>query len=314
VRIVFFGTPEFAVPSLQALVEQPDMDVVLVVTQPDRPSGRGRAAASPPAALAAVQRRVPLAQPERIRDNPALVEQLRGLGPDVIVVAAYGRILPEEILRIPPLGCVNVHASLLSRHRGASPVAAALLAGDPETGVSIMAMTAGLDEGPVYAVQSTRIAAGEDRGSLTRRLSRLGAELLVSTLREIAAGRAVSSPQAGVPTYCRLVLRGDGEIDWALPADEIERRSRAYSPWPGLFTFLDGTRVKVIGVGPVALAGAAKLAPGTIAPLPDGGVAVVCGGGTALAPEHLQREGKRQLSAREFARGLNLAGKRFERG
>src|SRR5688572_10533795 len=244
-RILFFGTPQFAVPSLAVLIES-GFDVPLVVTQPDRPVGRsGWPRLSPVAALAEA-RGIAIAKPPRIRGNAAFLATLREARPDAIAVVAYGKILPDEVLEIPPLGCVNVHASLLPRHRGASPIQAAILAGDRETGVSTMKVVTELDAGPVYLVRRIAIGDREDAASLSDRLARLGAELLVETFRGLAAGALAPRPQAGEPTFTRPLTREDARVDWNLSASEIERRLRAFTPWPGLYATLGGERVKLI--------------------------------------------------------------------
>ncbi len=299
-KLIFFGSPEFALPSLARLASEPEFRVSLVVSRPDRKVGRSGELRSPPVAALARQLGLPLAQPEGIRD-PAFENRIRTEAPDAIVVVAYGRILPPEILAIPRFGCVNVHASLLPRHRGASPVQAALLAGDAETGVATMRMTAGLDEGPVYLHRHVAISAGDDAGSLADRLAKEGADLLVETLRGISAGTLDPVAQAGEPTYCRTLRRSDGEIDWSKPAAEILRASRAYSPWPGLFTFRNGERVKILEGRPGPAS--AGRAPGELF-ASDDGVAVACGSGSSIVPVRLQREGKKPAGAEEFLRGL----------
>ncbi|HET9796324.1 MAG TPA: methionyl-tRNA formyltransferase [Thermoanaerobaculia bacterium] len=299
-RIVFFGTPEFAVPSLARLAAEPGFRITLAVTQPDRPAGRHADPIAPPVARVARDRGIPLLQPERLRGSPDVLERLRAERPEAIVVVAYGKILPPEILAIPRLGCVNVHGSLLPRHRGASPVQAAILAGDRTTGVSTMRMTEGLDEGPVYLVREIPVLPEDTAATLAPRLSAAGADLLVETILGIASGKLVARPQEGEPTYCRAIRRTDGEIDWTLPAAEIARRLRAFTPWPGVFTSLEGERVKILE----AREGAAGRpgAPGTIEAA-ERGVTVVCGSGTSLVVDRVQREGRKPVPAAEFLRG-----------
>ncbi len=299
-KTLFFGTPDFAVPSLDALVEARH-DVELVVTQPDRPVGRHGAPVASPIARRAEALGLPAAKPERVRGDASLLDRLRGIGPDVGVVVAYGRILPAEILAVPRLGFVNVHASLLPRHRGASPVQAALLAGDAETGVVTMRVVQELDAGPLYLARHLPIRPSDDAGLLSHRLSREGAALLVETLRGLERGSLEPVPQSGEPTYCRPLRREDGEADWHAPAEEIARRLRALSPWPGLFTFLGTERIKVLAAEPRP--GGPALEPGVLAR--DGAEAVVgAGQGTALHLRRVQREGRTPVSGAEFARGL----------
>ena len=283
--------------------------MTLAVTQPDRAVGRHATPVSPPVAQLARERGIPVFQPERLRGNGEALERLRAESPDAVVVVAYGKILPREILEIPPLGCVNVHGSLLPRHRGASPVQAAILSGDAVTGVSTMRMTEGLDEGPVYLEREIPVAPDETAETLSRRLAGAGADLLVETLRGIAAGTLAPRPQAGEPTYCRTIRRSDGEIDWNLPADAILRRLRAYTPWPGIFTTLSGERVKILEAREGAR-GAGE--PGEASAEGDA-LRVACGGGSTLVVSRAQREGRNAVSGAELLRGLRADGVRFGR-
>jgi methionyl-tRNA formyltransferase len=298
-KAVFFGTPEFAVPSLEALLS--GADVALVVTQPDRPVGRHAKPAASPVAARAERAGVTVAKPERLRGNTELFGRLEAIDPDVGVVVAYGRMLPAEILSLPRLGFVNVHASLLPRHRGASPIPAALLAGDAETGVSTMRVIEELDAGPVYLQRSVAIGAEEDSGALSGRLSRLGAELLSETLRGLEAGTLTATLQAGEETFCRPLSREDGEVDWTRPAAEIVRRLRAFSPWPGLYSFLGPERIKILEAG--ARAGGGDQPPGTLWQR-EGEALVAAGEATSLALRRVQRAGKKPVSGAEFLRGL----------
>ncbi|HEY7112899.1 MAG TPA: methionyl-tRNA formyltransferase [Thermoanaerobaculia bacterium] len=298
-KTVFFGTPEFAVPSLEAAMRV--SDVALVVTQPDRPAGRH--AAPRPSAIArrAAEAGLAVEKPERVKANAELLERLRRIGPDVGVVVAYGRILPAAMLAIPRLGFVNVHASLLPRHRGAAPVQAALLAGDAETGVVTMRVVEELDAGPLYLARRVAIRDAEDAGALSHRLAREGADLLAETLAGLEGGALEPVPQRGEPTFSRPLRREDGEADWNAPAAEIARRLLAFTPWPGLFTFLGGERVKLLAAD-VAEA-PASLAPGELARAGDRAV-VGAGGGSGLVLRRVQREGRNPVSAAEFLRGL----------
>jgi methionyl-tRNA formyltransferase len=304
-RVVFFGTPEFAVPSLEALLRS-GAEVPLVVTQPDRPVGRhGQPRPSPVAALGA-SRGIQVLRPERVRDNAELLGELRAARADAIVVVAYGRLLPLAILDLPPLACVNVHGSLLPKHRGASPVQAAILAGDRETGVATMKMEEALDAGPIYLERRTTIGEAETAAELSARLAELGAGLLVETLRDLAAGSLQARPQQGEPSYCRTIRREDGEADWSRDAEELSRRLRAFTPWPGLHTFLDAERIKILEAQP---------RPSRIEGLPgaftvdDGMLVVAAGGGTGLAITRLQREGRKPVAGAEFARSVELPGR-----
>ena len=308
-RVVFFGTPEFAVPSLARLIDA-GFDAALAVTQPDRPVGRHAEPRPSAVATLAAERGVPVEKPEKLRGNAALVEKLRAVRPDAGVVVAYGRILPEEVLAVPRLGFVNVHASLLPKHRGASPVQAAILAGERETGVVTMQVVPELDAGPLYLERRTAIGDREDAGSLSRRLSEMGAALLVETLSGLEAGTLASRPQAGEATFCRTIRREDARADWRLPADEIARRLRAYTPWPGLYTFCRGERIKILSAFPGP---STADAPGTLRTNGDGDRALVAAGqGTSLVVDSAQREGRRPVSGAELARGLGGAPVIFE--
>ena len=306
-RVVFFGTPEFAVPSLDALAGA-GFTVPLVVTQPDRPVGR-RAEPRPSAVGAFARARgIPVEKPAAVRDNAPLFAALEAARPDAIAVVAFGRILPVAILRLPPLGCVNVHASLLPKHRGASPVQAAILAGDTETGVGTMRMEEGLDTGPVYLERRVRIGERETAGELSSRLASIGGALLVETLRGVAAGSLSARPQEGDASFCRPIRREDGAADWTRSASALSRQLRAYTPWPGLYTFLGSERIKILEAAPY---------PGAIAGEPGAlrveGVVLLAsaGEGTLLQLDRLQRAGKKPITGAEFARSIALPA-RFE--
>lgn len=308
-RIVFFGTPQFSVPSLSALIES-GFDVPLVVTQPDRPVGRSGRPRPSPVALLAASRGIPVEKPPKVRGNTAFLESLRGARPAAIAVVAYGKLLPAEILELPPKGCVNVHASLLPKHRGASPVQAAILAGDRETGVATMNIVAELDAGPVYLVRRVTIGDREDAASLSDRLASLGAELLVRTLRGLESGTLAPRPQTGVPTFSRPLTRDDARVDWSRPAAEIERRLRAFTPWPGLYAILGGERVKLIELEAAATV-ERECESGTLRD--EGGWPVVATGqGSALVLKKVQRAGRKPVTGREFLDGLQPRPARFD--
>jgi methionyl-tRNA formyltransferase len=241
-RIVFAGTAAFAVPSLQAL-HVAGHAIELVITQPDRPGNRMKVTPSP-LKLAAQELGLPVFQPDKVRDK-AVIERLRAVKPDVMVVVAYGQILPAELLAIPARGVVNVHASLLPRHRGAAPIAGAILAGDPQTGVTIMRMDEQLDHGPILAARRTDIGSREDAPGLTARLARMGAELLVDTLARLDEIEP-SEQDHGQATVAPRLRREDGELDWEMDADELDRRVRALQPWPGATLPTARGRVKVL--------------------------------------------------------------------
>lgn len=297
-RIVFFGSPDFALPSLEALVAA-GHDVVLVVSQPAKPVGRSAEVADPPVVRRARELAIPVFQPPTLKDEEA-VARLAGAAADLFVVVAYGKILAQRVLDLPRHGCVNVHGSVLPRWRGASPVQAALLAGDVVTGVSIMRMEAGMDTGPVYAAFRTPIGADEDAGTLSARLARDGAELLVATLAKIASGEAEEALQEdALATVCPKIRREDGRADFARPAIELVRRLRAFTPWPGLFAFRAGRRVKLLAAREAD--GRAGAAPGDVLAAGDE-IVLACGQG-ALAVTRLQAEGRKPLDAVAFSRG-----------
>ena len=297
-RIVFFGSPDFALPSLEALVAA-GHDVVLAVSQPAKPVGRSAEVADPPVARRARELAIPVFQPPTLKDEGA-VARLAEANADLFVVVAYGKILAPRILDLPRHGCVNVHGSVLPRWRGASPVQAALLAGDAETGVSIMRMEAGMDTGGVFAELRTPIGADENAGELSARLARDGSALLVGTLPRIASGEAEAARQDdALATLCPKIRREDGRADFARPALELSRRLRAFTPWPGLFAFRGGRRVKLLSAREVA--GRAGDAPGTVLSAGDE-IVLACGEG-ALSVTRLQAEGRKPLDAGAFSRG-----------
>lgn len=295
-RAVFLGSPAFAVPSLQALAEV--AEVALVVTQPDRPAGRGRRLQEPAVKVAAQELGLPVWQPESLRGRSAR-ERLRETGADCGVVVAYGEILRPAMLGTLPRGFLNVHASLLPRHRGASPVAGAILAGDEETGVSAMLLDAGMDTGPVLRSVRTTIAAGETRGELERRLAELGGELTREVWPLWLQGSLVPVPQEeALATMTRPLGREDGRLDWGRPAQKLERQCRAMDPWPGTFTTWDGRLLKVWGV---AADGGTPGAPGEVQ-RDRQGVSVSCGQG-ALRLTRVQLEGRAAMGVTNFIQG-----------
>ena len=311
IRIVFMGTPDFALPSLTALhglAAQAGWQLVGVVTQPDRRAGRGKKLVAGPVKTFALGQRLPVLQPERLRQNdapraegqPDPFEWLRMLAPDLIVVAAFGQILPTRVLEVPTFGCLNVHASLLPAYRGASPVTAALLDGLTETGVTIMLMDAGMDTGPVLTQVRLPVRADDTTASLSERLAARGAELLAETIPGWLAGNVAPVVQAelpGDPSVCRLVKKRDGQIDWTLPAARIERMIRAYAPWPAVFTSWKEQNFK-LWHGRVITGHAA---PGHVVEF-NGHVAVGTGDGL-LALLTVQPAGKKSMPVATFLNG-----------
>ena len=300
-RVVFFGSPGFAVPSLAALLEA-GVIVPLVVSQPDRPVGRSSEPKPTPVAALASSSGIPVEKPARIRDDAAFLARLAAAAPDAIAVVAYGHILPPAILRLPRLGCVNVHASLLPRYRGASPIQAAIAAGDAETGVVTMRIVDELDAGPLLLERRVAIGPKETAGELSARLAVLGGALLVETLRGLGAGTASARPQEGEPSFCRTIRREDGEVDWTLPAAAIARRLRAFTPWPGLYTFAGSDRIKILEAA--ASAAAASGEPGTARLDSSGRLVVTAGEGSVLELARVQRAGKGPVTGAELARSL----------
>jgi len=297
-RVVFMGTPGFAVPSLQALHER--YQVALVVTQPDRPAGRRRAVTESAVKAAARALGLPLFQPDSLR-GPQGLAALERARPGVIVVAAFGEILRQDVLSLPPHGAVNVHASLLPRHRGAAPVAAAILAGDAVTGVSIMLMDAGMDTGPILGQAEEPIHPDDTTAALTARLAGLGAQLLATTLPRWLQGKLTPRPQeGGQATYAPQIRKEDGLIDWTEPAVIIERQTRAFDPWPGAYSYWQGRRLKITRAEPLP-AWCGPEEPGTVVGAGQG-VAVATGEGALLLHE-LQAEGKRRVDCASFLRG-----------
>lgn len=302
IRSIFMGTPQFAVPILESLM-QSSYDVVAVYTQPDKPAGRGQQLASPPTKELAMKHKIPVIQPNILK-SVEIVQELASFHPELIVVAAFGYILPREVLSLPEFGCLNVHPSLLPKHRGPSPVADTLLRGDVSAGVTIMLMDEALDSGPILAQRKVGVSALDTTGSLTHKLASAGAELLMETLPEWLEGRL--KPQAqneDSATYSKLIANRDGELDWRLTAVELWRRVRAFNPWPGCYTWWKGKRLKIHSATP--LGDKAKGEIGRVVALPKSApvrVGVVAGEGI-LGLCQIQLEGKREMSADEFTRG-----------
>jgi methionyl-tRNA formyltransferase len=306
-RIAFAGTPQFALPALRALLSSPHR-VVGVLTQPDRPAGRGRELRASPVKLLALGAGLPLAQPTTLKTPESRVE-LAAWAPDILVVVAYGLILPSPVLELPRLGCVNIHGSLLPRWRGAAPIQRAILAGDAETGVTIMRLDAGLDTGPTLLERRHPIGTHDTAGDLHEVLAELGAAALMEALDGLAAGTLHAMPQPAGATYAPKLEKAEACIDWKLPALEIDRRVRAFNPWPVAETQFAGETLRVLRAH-VAGPAATEAAPGTLLGLADDGLHVACGAGV-LAVSELQRAGKRPVSARDFANAVRLDGTRF---
>ncbi|HNP88035.1 MAG TPA: methionyl-tRNA formyltransferase [Kouleothrix sp.] len=301
-RIIFLGTPEYATLPLRALAADPRYQLVGVVTQPDRPTGRGRIAEAPPVKRAALELGVPVLQPITLRDVDA-VEQLAAWRPDAGVVAAYGEILRRNVLAIPPLGYLNIHPSLLPRYRGPTPVPAAILNGDSETGVTVMQLDSKMDSGPIFAQQRVPLDPDARTGPLTHALFELGSHMLCDVLARYADGSLVPTPQDDAQaTYCKMLQKQDGFIDWNTPAVQIERMTRAYDPWPGAQTIWQSQPFKIIAARPNLSWRGTEL-PGSLL-LQPGNIAVATGSG-ALELLTVQPAGKRPLPAADWRNGLH---------
>ena len=306
-RIVFAGTPAFAAHALQALIEA-GHEIALVLTRPDRPAGRGLKLAAGEVKQLAEQARLPLLQPQTLKDAQ-LQAHLHAAGAHAMVVAAYGRILPRAVLELFPAGCINIHASLLPRWRGAAPIQRAILAGDKETGIAIMRMEEGLDTGPVYQTRRIPIAVEDTAGTLHDKLASLGALCIVETLPAIADGtlRAVPQSEDGA-TYAPKITKDEAAIDWRRKAVEVDRQLRAFNPFPGAYSTLRGEPLKVWRA---TIVPGSPASPGTILRADAQGIVVACGNGALRATE-LQRAGGKRLAAAGFLQGLSLAaGERF---
>lgn len=308
IRTVFMGTPEFALPTLQGLLDA-GVNLVGVYTQPDRPKGRGKKLAASPVKELALAHRLPVFQPERLR-KPEAVDELRQLAPDLIVVVAYGQILPRSVLEIPRFQCINVHASLLPKYRGAAPINKAIVDGERETGVTTMLMDVGLDTGAMLVKRSTPIGSAETAGEVHDRLALLGREALAETLQLICAGQL--TPQAqddALSTYAPMMSKEDGLIDWSRSARQIHNQVRGLDPWPGAYSYLNGQVLKIARTG---ISEEGSGAPGKVLSADATGISVACGQGVLMIGE-LQLPGKKRLAAREFLSGYPLpAGTRLE--
>ncbi len=299
-RIAFLGTPDFAVPSLEALAAA-GHEILCAVCQPDRPAGRGQALREPAVKVWARERGLPVLQPEKVRDG-RLAADLARLSPDLLAVAAYGRILGKDLLQLAPHGAVNVHGSLLPRFRGAAPIQWAVAEGERETGVSIMQMDEGLDTGDVLLQRVLPIAPQDTAETLSPRLARLGGEALVEALRLMGRGEVVPVPQdAARASSAPILEREHGRADWRLPARRIRDRLRGFAPWPGLWTTLDGKVLKILAAE--AEDGQSGPRPGAAEKVAGRGLAVACGSGILLISE-VQLEGRRRQGALEFVNGL----------
>jgi methionyl-tRNA formyltransferase len=306
-RVVFIGTGEIGLPTLRALESSTEHQLVGIVTQPDKPAGRTQHIQSPPIKSALIAEGISILQPPRLKD-PGAIDEIHRLAPDTIVVMAYGQILPPAVLEIPRFACLNLHASLLPRWRGAAPVQAAIAAGDRETGITVMYMSEGLDTGDILLRRETEIVPSDTGGSLHDRLGEIAPDALLEALRLLSEGRAPRVPQdQASATYAPKLQRDAGKIDWSEPAELIERKIRAFNPWPGTFTTVAAKEhkrqiLKIHSAVVVDLTGAA----GELISAGDKEL-VIAAGSRALSLQEVQLEGKRRMSAQEFVRGFDVA-------
>jgi methionyl-tRNA formyltransferase len=319
-KIIFCATPEFALPSLRHLLAQPDFQIAGVVTQPDRPRGRGHATSGSPVKEAAVSAGVPVYQPDRIKSDEAF-EYFNLIAPDAVVIIAYGQIIPQRLIEIPRLGWINLHGSLLPKYRGAAPIHRAIINGEARTGLTTMLIDAGLDTGPMMLKFETEIGPDETAPALYARLADAGAPLVAETLRALERGTIVPTPQDNSQaSFAPPLKKEEGQIDWSLPAHQIYNRIRGLQPWPGAFTSFRGKYCAIWGRPiPTPNRGAsfptspkaATCPPGEIR-IGGGNLSVACGDGTALRLEFVQLEGRKRMTALEFANGARLKhGDRF---
>ncbi|HEX8089768.1 MAG TPA: methionyl-tRNA formyltransferase, partial [Blastocatellia bacterium] len=304
--------PEFALPPLARLIRD-GHEIAAVFTQPDKPAGRGKNLQAPPVKSFAIEQGISVHQPARIKANEEVRAAFEAIAPDACVVAAYGKILPEWMLAIPRLGCINVHASLLPKYRGAAPINWAIANGERESGVTIIQMDAGLDTGDMLSSRAIEIGGEETAPELSARLSELGAELLSETLPRLQRGEIKPIPQNdSEATHAPILKREDGLIDWLMTAREIANRVRAFQPWPGTYTYFHGARLTIwrareTAAGQASQSSRGEPDPTTILAIDKSGIVIACAGSTFLRVEELQVEGKRRLTAREFVNGTRLS-------
>jgi methionyl-tRNA formyltransferase len=300
-RIVFFGSPEFAIPSLEALYEKEE--IVAVITQPDKPKGRGLKPSPSPVKAWALSKGLKILEPTRLKD-PQFIQILKDLSPDLIVVCAYGKIIPKEILEIPKFGCWNIHASLLPKYRGASPINWAILEGEKETGITIMLMDEGLDTGPILLQKKINISEEDDANSLSQKLAQLGKEAILSAIELHKKGelKVIPQPEEGI-SYAPILKKEDGFFTFEEPAEKIEKKVKAFLPWPSAFTYYKKKLLKVFSAKAILLKHKEK--PGTILDINKDGILVATSKDAILLKE-VQLEGKKKISAYEFACGQRL--------
>ncbi|MEW6740809.1 MAG: methionyl-tRNA formyltransferase [Nitrospirota bacterium] len=301
--LIFFGTPQFAVPSLKALIDEKE-DIALVVTQPDKVKGRGHMLSSPPVKELALSYGLKVLQPNKIR-NEDFYNELRSIAPEFIIVVAYGKILPEEILNMPKFGCINVHASLLPKYRGAAPIQWALINGEKVTGITTMLMDKGLDTGDVLLRSELEIKADDNSETLFKKLSELGAKTLIDTIKGMREGKIKPVPQTGEASYAPPLKKEDGKIDWNRTSDELFNFVRGMYPWPSAFCYFNDERIKIVRSHKSEVGIQKEAVPGRIVKASDGEMIVETGKGF-LSIEELQPEGKKVMSAKAFLAGRKL--------
>lgn len=297
-NIVYMGTPDFAVPALESIISE-GHNVQAIFAQPDKPAGRGYNLRKPPVKICAEKHGIAVYQPEKLRDSDAEAV-IKQLNPDIIVVAAYGQILPESILKLPRLGCVNIHASLLPKLRGAAPIQWAIYNGDKVTGITTMKMAKGLDTGDILEQAETEIGENETADSLHDRLSALGAKIIISTLNKLENGSITPRPQGEEFTYAPLIKKSMGEIDFSKTAREIYNMIRAFTPWPSAFTMLNGRRIKIVEA---AVSDKTTKMPAGSVCFTDGAISAACGDGSVIDFLVIQPEGSGKMPADAFLRG-----------
>ena len=302
-KVIFMGTPDFSVGALEALAEA-GYEIAAVVTQPDKPKGRGKEQKMPPVKEAALRLGLPVYQPAKVRE-PEFIETVRKIAPDVIVVSAFGQIIPQALLEIPKYGCINIHASLLPKYRGAAPIQWAVIDGEPVSGVTIMQMDAGLDTGDMLARTEVALDAGETGGSLFEKLSRAGAELLKETLPKLETGELTpeKQPEESPTPYARMIRKEDGLLDWRESAEVLERKIRGLNPWPSAYTVLNGRTLKIWRAEVSGETGEGE--PGTVQTADKSGFRVQTGAGVLKVLE-VQLEGKKRMDAAAFLRGCQV--------
>ncbi len=311
-KIVFFGTPEFAVPTLEALVAA-GREPIAVVTRPPAPAGRGQEVQEPPVAEAARAHGLELLQPERVKDE-AFIARMRERAPDLFVVVAFGQIFPAELLEVPKHGAVNLHGSLLPKYRGASPIQSAVANGEKKTGVTTMLMEEELDAGPILLQTEVEIGRSETAGELSQRLEKLGAELVVETVDKLEKGKGIKQrkQREESASYASKFSKDDGRMNWALEAEELYNRMRAFDPWPGMTANFKGRPIKVLWGVPMTWEKGPSGFTGTYLGLRQGKMAILCGGDSVFGIEELQRPGKKPLRASDFVNGERIrVGERF---